>query len=164
HEPIPDPHIRIRRYGRRNAPPILVMGGISAGRKLSGPDGWWNDIVGTNQAIDLQIHSALGLDFAPAFDDRVQISPTDQARLIVKALDHLGIDKLHALVGASYGGMVGLALGALAPERVSQLCIISAAHRPAPLASAWRGVQRRMVEFAIEQGEPQQGLALARQL
>src|SRR5262249_30521313 len=59
HEPLPDPHIRIRRYGRRNAPPILVMGGISAGRKLTGQDGWWNDIVGPNQAIDLQNHSAL---------------------------------------------------------------------------------------------------------
>jgi homoserine O-acetyltransferase len=140
------------------------MGGISADRKLAGQDGWWNDIVGTNRSIGLETFSALGLDFAPAVDERVHISPRDQARLIVEALDHLGIDTLHALVGASYGGMVGLALGALAPARVGSLCIISAAHRPAPLASAWRGVQRRMVEFALRRGEPEQGLALARQL
>lgn len=161
---LPDPHIRVKRFGRRNGPPVLVMGGISSGRKLSGPDGWWNDLVGEGAPIDLAQHSALGIDFAPLGDDRVQISPRAQARLVLLMMDELGIDRLHAFVGASYGGMVGLALGAMAPERVGALCIISAAHRPAPLASAWRGVQRRMVEFALEQGRGREGLALARQL
>lgn len=159
-----DRQIRIRRHGRRNAPSVLVMGGISSGRKLSGPDGWWNDLVGEGAPLDLASHSALGIDFAPLGEERVAISPRSQARLVLMAMDELGIDKLHALVGASYGGMIGLALGALAPERVNALCIISAAHLPAPLASAWRGVQRRMVKFALEQGCGRDGLALARQL
>jgi homoserine O-acetyltransferase len=71
---------------------------------------------------------------------------------------------VHAFVGSSYGGMVGLALSALAPARLERLCVISAAHQPAPLAHGWRGVQRRIVEYALSHGEPSQGLALARQL
>lgn len=163
-ERLPDDCIRLRRYGRSDVPLVLVMGGISSGRKLAGEGGWWNDMIGEGRAIDLQHHAALGIDFAPGGDDRIQISPADQARLTTYALDFLGIDKLHAVVGASYGGMTALAMGAVAPERVGALCIISAAHRPHSLASAWRGVQRRIVEFATEQGAPNQGLALARQL
>jgi len=159
-----DKHIRVRRFGRRNGPPVFVMGGISAGRKLAGSDGWWNDQVGEGQPIDLTSHQALGIDFAPLTDERVALSPSTQARLVLMAMDELGIGKLHALIGASYGGMVGLALGAIAPARVNALCIISAAHKPSPLASAWRGVQRRMVEFAIKEGCAHEGLALARQL
>ncbi len=159
-----DRQIRVRRYGRRNGPPVLVMGGISAGRKLAGADGWWNDLVGEARPLDLTSHQALGIDFAPISDERAALSPNAQARLVLMAMDELGIDRLHALIGASYGGMVGLALGALAPERVGGLCIISAAHRPSPLASAWRGVQRRVVEFALKEGCGAEGLALARQL
>lgn len=159
-----DPHIRVRRFGRRNAPPVLVMGGASNGRKLSGPDGWWSDLVAAGAAVDLTQHCALGLDFAPLGDERVALSPTIQARLIAHALDELGLDKLHALIGASYGGMVGLAFAALAPERLDALCVISAAHRPAPLAMAWRGVARRIVEFGLQNDLGPEALALARQL
>ena len=35
-------------------------------------------------------------------------------------LDHLGVDRLHAAVGASLGGMQSLMAAALYPERVGQ--------------------------------------------
>lgn len=159
-----DPHVRVRRFGRRNAPPVLVMGGASNGRKLSGPDGWWSDLVAAGAAVDLTQHCALGLDFAPLGNERVALSPTIQARLIAHALDELGLDRLHALIGASYGGMVGLAFAALAPERLDSLCIISAAHHPSPLAMAWRGVARRIVEFGLQHDLGPEAMALARQL
>jgi homoserine O-acetyltransferase len=60
--------------------------------------------------------------------------------------------------------MVGLAFAAEAPERIERLCAISAAHKPAALARGWRGVQRRVVEFALAQGAAEEGLSLARQL
>ncbi len=143
---------------------VIALGGISSGRILCGAGGWWGDIVGKGAAIDLERYCALGFDFAPGGDQRVRISPDDQARLIEIALGQLGIDRVHALVGASYGGMVGLALAQRAPHLLQRLCVISATHEPAPLASAWRGVQRRIVEFAIAEDKPAEGLSLARQL
>jgi homoserine O-acetyltransferase len=163
-ERLPDLHVRVRRFGRLDGSPILVMGGISSGRNLAGPDGWWSELAAPGAPIDLNKYCALGVDFAPLTDARVAMTPAAQARLIALVLDHLGIAKLHAIVGASYGGMVGLTFAAQAPERLEKLCVISASHKPAALALAWRGVQRRIVEFAIENGKPLEGLALARQL
>jgi homoserine O-acetyltransferase/O-succinyltransferase len=161
---LPDAQLSVRRYGSDDAPLVVVMGGISADRRLCGGDGWWGDIVGKGAAIDCDRYSVLGMDFAPGDDRRVRISPADQARLVLAALDALSVERAHAFVGASYGGMVGLALAALAPGRIGRLCVISAAHEPAPLSSAWRGVQRRIVELARVNGAGAEGLALARQL
>jgi homoserine O-acetyltransferase len=161
---LPDAHIRLRRYGRRDGPIVIVSGGISSGRFLAGARGWWADVVGVGAGVDLERYAALGFDFAPIADVRVRLTPLDQARLIEAALDGLGVAQIEAWVGASYGGMVGLAFAAHAPARVRRLCVISAAPRPSALARAWRGVQRRVVEFAIAQGEAEEGLSLARQL
>ncbi|MBL8542944.1 MAG: homoserine O-succinyltransferase [Hyphomonadaceae bacterium] len=159
-----DGEILARLQGAAGAPAVVVLGGISAGRKPAGDGGWWRDIVGEGAAIDLKRYQVLGLEFAPLNDQRVRITPDDQARLIEYALDALGIERLHAFVGASYGGMVGLAFAARAPSRLERLCVICAAHRPASLGGAWRGIQRRIVEFGLAHGDGDAGLALARQL
>lgn len=156
--------IRVRLQGKTDAPLVIVAGGISSHRFVAGEGGWWPSMVGDGAGIDLNRYRVMGFDFAPSEDRRAAVTPDLQARLIVGALDGLGVKRAHGFVGASYGGMVGLALGAIAPDRVERLCIISAAHKPAALARAWRGVQRRVVEFAMAQGSPQEGLALARQL
>jgi len=163
-EALPDSHIQARWFGVRRRPVVIALGGISAGRDVCGDAGWWRETLRDHNAIDLERFSVLGIDFAPIVDARVRLAPGDQARLIEIALDALGIEKLHALVGASYGGLVGLAFAAQAPERVERLCAISAAHRQAAQSLAWRGVQRRIVEFGLAHGDADGGLSLARQL
>lgn len=161
---LPDTHVLVRRCGARDGPVVLALGGISAGRDVCGDAGWWRETFVDHGAVDLDRFSVLGLDFAPVSDARVRLAPVDQARLIEAALDALSVEKLHALVGASYGGLVGLALAAQSPARVERLCVISAAHRQAAQSLAWRGVQRRIVEFGLERGDAEAGLSLARQL
>jgi homoserine O-acetyltransferase len=161
---ISDRFIQLRRFGVRNGPQVVALGGISAGRDVCGDDGWWRETIVDSAAIDLDRFGVIGVDFAPLADERVRLAPVDQARLVEIALDRLGIEVLRAFVGASYGGLVGLAFAARAPRRLEQLCIISAAHRPAAQALAWRGVQRRIVEYGIAQDDPAGGLALARQV
>lgn len=163
-EKAPDTHVRLRRFGAQDAPQVLALGGISAGVDVCGDAGWWRETIVDHGAVDLERFGLIGLDFAPVGNHRLRLSPRDQARLIVVALDRLKLPALHGFVGASYGGLVGLALAALAPERVERLCVISAAHRQAAHALAWRGVQRRIVSFGLERGDAAGGLALARQL
>ena len=92
------------------------------------------------------------------------ISTYDQAELLVRLLNNLGVKSLRAAVGGSYGGMVALAFGERYPERVSELIVIGAADRTHPMATAWRSVQRRILRFALECGRPKDGLQLARAL
>lgn len=158
---LPDAQLRLRLYGDARNPLVVVCGGISSGRCLHE---WWGDQIGEGEAIDLSRFCALGFDFSPTEDARVRLSPRDQARLVAIALDALGVARVFAWVGASYGAMVGLAFAAEAPARLARLCAISAAHKPAVLARGWRGVQRRVVEFALEKGAVEEGLSLARQL
>jgi homoserine O-acetyltransferase len=92
------------------------------------------------------------------------ISTYDQAELLVRLLNNLGLKSLRAIVGGSYGGMVALAFGERYPERVSRLVVIGAADRTHPMATAWRSVQRQILRFAVECGRPKDGLQLARAL
>lgn len=159
-----DARLQLRMFGTRSGPPVVALGGISAGRCVGGEKGWWRGTVSAGGAIDLDRFCVIGLDFAPLENTRLAITPHDQAALLCHALDGLGIQRLHAVVGASYGGMVALAFAAMVPHRVARLCVIAAAHRPNVQGGAWRGVQRRIIEFGVRQGDPAQALALARQL
>ncbi len=166
-----------RLTGPAAAPVVVAIGGISASRRVWLPDepraGWWHEVVGPGLALDTQQFRILSFDYLGASADSTgprdgaafpSISAYDQAELILRLLNHLGIASLRAIAGASYGGMVALAFGERYPDRVARLIVISAADRAHPMASAWRVVQRRMVKFAIESGQPARGLELARAL
>jgi homoserine O-acetyltransferase len=161
---LPDSVIALRRFGAREAPQVMALGGISAGRDVCGSAGWWRATFVDHAGVDLNRYGVIGVDFAPVSDCRVRLAPADQAKLIAHAMEVLELSPLHAFIGASYGGLVGLALAAQAPEHVQRLCVISAAHRQAAQSLAWRGVQRRIVDFALQHGDADAGLSLARQL
>src|SRR6184192_4320607 len=102
--------------GAAGAPVVAVLGGISATRHVtsSAADpraGWWENVVGDQRAIDTARFRVISFDYL----DRAANGPVttdDQAHALAAALDHAGIDRLHGVVGASYGGMVALAFGA----------------------------------------------------
>ena len=122
------------------------------------------DAAGSRAAND----SAQEAASAPVADTSASsfpnISTYDQAELLVRLLNNLGLKSLRAIVGGSYGGMVALAFGERYPERVSRLVVIGAADRTHPMATAWRSVQRQVLRFAVECGRPKEGLKLARAL
>ncbi len=170
-------------YGPEDAPAVMVLGGISAHRFVCGDEdrtpGWWPGVVGPEAALAPGPYRVLGVDYigggggssvngpggSSVDGPSVPVVTTDdQANGVKAVLDHLGIDRLHAWVGASYGGMVGLAFGALHPDRLARLLVFCAAHRSHPMATGLRALQRRIVELAADAGRESEGLALAREL
>ena len=156
---------------------VLTLGGISAGRQVFDPagsrEGWWHEVVGPGKALDTQRVAVLGMDFiggsgastGPAPGEGFpSVSSYDQADAILRLLDHLGIEKLSAIVGASYGGMVALAFGECYPSRVGRLIVISAADCAHPMATAWRSIQRNLARLGLAIGHPVETLELARAL
>jgi homoserine O-acetyltransferase/O-succinyltransferase len=156
--------------GPRDAPAIWVAGGISAHRHLASSAlddsaGWWENAVGAGRGLDPTAYRLISADWIGA-DGRLDapIDTTDQADAIAVVLDALGIDCLHAFVGASYGAMVGLAFAARHGHRLQRLVALSGAHRPHPYASAFRALQRQVVALGQLQCDGGHGLSLARQL
>jgi len=152
--------------GRTGAAVVAVLGGISATRDARS---WWPTTVGINRPVDTREFGVLGVDWldgGAGSDGRPErvITTHDQADSIATALDHLGIDRLHTLIGASYGGMVGLAFAQRYPDRVAQLAIISAPAQAHPMSTALRSIQRRIVELGIETGRLHDALSIARGL
>jgi len=172
-----DVRVAWRLAGAADAPVVLVLGGISAGRAVfstNSAPGWWREVVGPGLALDAHRFRILGIDFLGGSGDTTgpragqsdfpSISAFDQARLVTHLLTELKLTKLHAIVGASYGGMVALAFAEKYPHLVERIVVISAAHRPHPLASAWRSVQRATVRALAARGAGSEGLKLARAL
>lgn len=158
--------------GPADAPVLLALGGISATRHVvrtaeDPSPGWWEGVAGPDRALNTATHRLLSVDFADGGrreDGRpVRVVTThDQAAYIVDLLDELGIVRLAAVIGASYGGMVVLALAERFPERVAQLIVIGAAHEPHPMAVGLRAIQRRVVELGLDTGRTADGMALGR--
>ena len=123
-------------------------------------------MVGSGFPVDTDHYKAIGIDFLGAPGTTCPDGPIttiDQARLVLAALDDLGVDQA-TIVGASYGGMVGLAAAARWPERITSLVIACAAHRPHPIATALRALQRDIVERGRERGDAKWALIIARAL
>jgi len=162
--------VTARIHGPADAPLIVVAGGISSGRfpceTDDGRPGWWADVVRPGGAIDPTRVRVLAIDFLPGLDETrvLTITTHDQARLLALVLDTLQVPVVDAFVGASYGGCVGLAFAELFPDRLGRLVVISAAHRAHPAATAWRGVQRRILALGLETGRIQEAVSLAREL
>ncbi len=161
--------------GPSDGPLVAVLGGISAERIVSAEEGgWWHALVGHGRGVDTQAFQVLGIDYLGGsggstgpgrHDESFQtVSTFDQAAALLAVLEALGIQRLHAIVGASYGGMVALAFAERYPQRVERLVVTSAGERTHPLSTAWRSVQREMVRFGIRHQDSAGGLKLARAL
>lgn len=157
---------RATAFGSADAPAVIVLGGISGNRFVAraqdGGPGWWRGLVGAGCAVDPARHLVIGVDFAADASGRVAPTTAEQARVLIAILDAFGLDRAEAVVGASYGGMVGLALAEIAPERVGRIVAISAGADPHPAATAGRELQRRVVALGLETGHGPEALAIAR--
>lgn len=144
---------------------ILLHTGLSASShaastSLNDAPGWWENFIGPHKPLDTNdffiictnvlggcygstgpssIDHATGNPWATHFP---LLSLFDMVNAQFRLLDHLGIDKLHASVGGSMGGMQSLAAGWLYPERVGKIVSISGTARSSPSAIAMRFAQR----------------------
>ncbi len=162
--------LRYERVGDPSLPVLFVAGGISASRHVGSNErytdaGWWEAQTGIGRALDHTQNCLLSFDWVGADGTLdVVIDPADQADAVVALLDALGVPRLAAFIGSSYGAMVGLHLAARHPSRLGRLVALSGVHRAHPYASAWRALQRRAVDLGALQCDDRQGVALARQL
>ncbi len=168
---IESPTIAYETWGELNAKrdnAILLFTGLSpsahAASSVENPaSGWWEDMIGpglplnTNDFFVICINS-LGSCFGSTGPASINpesgelyrltfpvLTLEDVARGGYEVVRHLGIDKLHTVVGASMGGMTALAYVAQHPEGSVRMILISSATRALPFSIAIRSLQREMI-------------------
>ncbi len=179
--------------GRDNA--VLIFTGLSPSAHVASSPadpstGWWEDVVGPDKPIDTNRYfvvcvNSLGSCFGstgPASINPATGTPycldfpvlclEDVANAGHAVVESLGIERLHAVVGASMGGMTALAFAMLHPAAAGCLLSISSAARGLPFAIAVRSLQREMIRsdpawrdgMYTPEAPPAQGMRLARKL
>lgn len=155
--------------GDERGPVVFVAGGISAHRHVAASPvfverGWANELVAEGRTLDPSRYRILAFDYVGS-DGGIDapIDTADQADAIAALLDLLGVSRLHAFVGYSYGALCGLQFAVRHPQRLDRLVAVSGAHRAHPYAAAWRALQRKAVALGQLQCADEQGLSLARQ-
>ncbi|MFL5574375.1 MAG: homoserine O-succinyltransferase [Gemmatimonadaceae bacterium] len=158
--------------GPPGAPLVVVLGGVSATSHVvataADPSpGWWEPVVGPAGAIDTTRWRVLGVDWLDGGhrgDGRPErvVTTHDQAAAVAAVLGQLGERRAYAVVGASYGGMVALALAERFPERAERIVVFSAAHESHPMSTALRSLQRRVVELGLDTGRVLDAVTIAR--
>ncbi len=174
---------------------ILLFTGLSpsahAASSAADPStGWWEQMVGEGKPIDTTKYfviciNSLGSCFGSTGPSSINPATGEPYRLTFPVLTiediahaghevvkSLGLERLHAVVGASMGGMTSLAYSVLYPEVAEGLVTISGSSRAAPFAIALRSLQREIIRsdpiwaggnYSLED-EPTLGMRLARKL
>ncbi|TMM45875.1 homoserine O-acetyltransferase MetX [Qipengyuania marisflavi] len=155
---------------------------------VTGRPGWWSRMVGPGKPIDTDrfhvvcanvIGSCMGStgpasaaeDGAPFAMRFPVITIRDMVRAHIALLDALGIERLHAVVGGSMGGMQALSLAANWPERAGRVLAIATSSRHSAQNIAFHELGRQAImadpawsggDYYSAQIQPAAGLAVAR--
>jgi len=151
-------------------PIAIIVGGITASPfPFGGEDSepWWPAI---EPLLDLERTTVLTLCWPGNgstwrdLDAGPPLSALGLADLIATWLDGIGAVGPITYLGASLGGLVGIALAVRHPDRVAKLVTISAGLRPDGWGTATRHLQRELVRDGQRAGDVTTGMIRARQL
>ena len=174
---------------------ILIFTGLSPSAHACSSEkdptpGWWEYMIGPGKPIDTNrfyvvcvnslggcfgstgpssINPDTGQPYGLSFPE---LTIEDIAKAGHHALHELGVDHLHAVVGASMGGMTALAYALQYPDELDYLVSISSAARALPFTIAIRSLQREIVRndpdwqagHYQQEEEPVHGMLTARKL
>lgn len=174
---------------------ILIFTGLSpsahaASSAQDASPGWWEYMIGPGKAIDTNrfyvvcantlggcygstgpgsTNPETGQMYGADFPD---VTVEDIASSGYYLMRELGVEKLHAAVGSSMGGMSSIAYAMQYPDDIEYLVSISAATQALPLTIALRSLQREIIRSDpawnggryTDDSKPLVGMSLARKL
>ena len=197
---IPQLTLRYETYGRLNAAKdnaILICHALTGNHHCAGvysmderKRGWWNFVVGPSKPIDTSRYfvicsNVLGGCSGSSGPTSVNPETGECYRLdfpkltisdMVKAqsllLDSLGLEKLHAVIGGSMGGMQALQWAIDFPVRVERYIVLACCARHSAQAIAFNDTGRQAIlrdplwsqgNYSLDQ-QPAHGLSVARMM
>ncbi len=161
---------------------------VASPHPITGKPGWWMNMVGPDLPIDTNrfcvicpnvIGSCMGSsgpetdggDGRPYGMRFPVITIRDMVRAQALLLEHLGIERIYAVIGGSMGGMLALSWAATFPDKVEAAMVIASTARHSAQNIAFHEVGRQAImadpnwregEYYGDGKAPDDGLAVAR--
>ncbi|MCC7437388.1 MAG: homoserine O-acetyltransferase [Armatimonadetes bacterium] len=182
-------HLAYESYGRlsRNRDNVILLchaltGSAAAGPGPDGRAGWWVELIGPGRALDTDHYHILCSNIIgscygstgpgsinpetgiPYGNDFPAVTIRDMVRAQRLLLNHLGIGRVHCVIGGSMGGMQVLEWGLLFPDDVGLLIPIATAAQHSPWALAFNAIAREAIALGAAAGDVAAGLRLARKV
>ncbi|WP_304036421.1 alpha/beta fold hydrolase, partial [Mesonia mobilis] len=130
------------------APVILVNHALTGNSHVSGPDGWWNEIIGDDKCIATRKYSILSFNIPGngydgfLIENYKEFVAQDVARSFLVGLKSLGIEQLFAIIGGSLGGGIAWEMVTLQPAITKHLI---------PVASDWKSTDWLIANCQIQE-------------
>ena len=142
-----------QQFGKplHEAPIVMINHALTGNSNVTGEGGWWNPIVGPNKVIDTNVFTVLAFNIPGNGHDQVSNNLVENykdftarniAEIFAKALDHLKITQLFAVIGGSVGGGLAWELAALKPTLIEHLI---------PIASGWKSTDWLIANCYIQE-------------
>lgn len=118
-----------------SAPIVLVNHALTGNSHVTGDGGWWQDLIGDGKVIDTKKYTVLSFNIPGNGYDGFIIEnykdfiAGDVARIFLKGLGQLKIEKLYAIIGGSLGGGLAWEMAALSPEITEHLIPVASDYK-----------------------------------
>ena len=140
----------------QHSPVVLINHSLTGDANVTGPQGWWSEVVGPNLTIDTRHFSILAFNIPGngvngyTLENYNDFHTGDIAEIFFQGLQILGIQKLFALIGGSIGGGIAWEMAALYPNLTENLIPVAADWKASDWIIANTFLQKRLLENSSE--------------
>ena len=147
-------HLHYQHFGQdyKDNPVVLINHSLTGDAHVTGPSGWWTEIVGPNLTIDTNHYAILAFNIPGngvkdyVLENYQDFHTGDIAEIFYIGLQQLGIQKLFALIGGSIGGGIAWEMAALYPSLTKNLIPVAADWKASDWIIANTFLQKRILE------------------
>jgi len=164
---------------------------VASKNPITQKDGWWNFLIGPNKPIDTNKYFVICSNilggcmgsFGPKEIDPKSGEPygisfpfitvQDMVHAQNLLIEHFGIQKLHAVIGGSTGGMQAMSWATLYPQKFNLLMLLATSYRHGAQNIAFHEAGRQAImadpgwcggKYLQEKNYPTKGLSVARMI
>lgn len=157
-------HLAYTTYGQLNPEKSNVIWVVHALTGDSKAAEWWNGLIGEDKFFDPANHfiicaNLLGSNYGSSnpfstnpetgeayFYDFPQVTPRDLAASLEALRIHLGLEKIHTLIGGSLGGQVALEWAVTLGQKLKNAVILASTAKTSPWVIGFNETQRMAIE------------------
>ncbi len=131
-----------------SAPIVLVNHALTGNSTVTGENGWWSDLIGKHKCIDTEVYTVLAFNIPGNCYDGFEVKnykdfvAGDMAKVFLKGLEQLEIQRLYAIIGGSLGGGIGWEMVAQNGKITEHLI---------PIASDWKSTDWLIANCRIQE-------------